>query len=269
MRLRASQNALATEATARLIEADYRPKNAGWSFEDITGTVETDGAVLEVPELQGKLKGVVEGPITLKGKLDNVKSVETLNGRFAVRVGKGRFNPGQLRDLIRQANILLGTLFDPQHAGDRSSPLEMDGATGTFHIRAGSARTEDFKLKGPDLGLGAIGAIDLKTISLDCLVGIKTFTVVPSVVGTIPQVRRLVKEHEGLLKAFGLDKELKRLGIDGSEPAPENSDRRTITKTPVTVILKLQGPASSPAAAPILEATLDKTTAARLKSLIE
>ncbi|MBM3300761.1 MAG: hypothetical protein FJY85_12505, partial [Deltaproteobacteria bacterium] len=269
VRLKSSGDAVTADATARVIDVDFRPKNAGWSLEGMAGALEAHGAVLEIPELRGKLKSAVEGPITIKGRLENFTSQEALTGRLAVHVGKGRINPGQLKTLISQANVLLGTLIDPQQKGDRASPLEMDVATGTFQLGSGTARTDDLTLKGPDVSVGAIGTIHLKSATLDAHMGIKTFTLIPSVVGNIPQVRRLMKEHEGLLKALGVDKELKRLGIDSSEPTPGKPEQPAITKTPMTVMLKLNGPASAPNVTPVLEAALDRTMAARLKSLIE
>jgi hypothetical protein len=71
-----------------------------------------------------------------------------------------------------------------------------------------------------------------------------------------------------LLAATGLDKELKRIGIDVSDTKEAKSGGSDAVKTPVTMILKLKGPASSPHVAPVLENTIEKGTLSKLKSLM-
>ncbi len=255
--------------TVGLFNVDYRPDKAGWALEKMKGTLKVDGAAVEVPELTGHLRGALEGPVKLKGTLNGVTSLETLGGRVSANIGKGRIKADRLRSLLNQAQLLVGTLINPQSPDKADDPLEFQSLTGDFQITSGTARTENLALKGKDLGSGVIGSLRLPSMELDALVGIHTVTVVGDAIGRIPAVKQLVKKHEGLLSVTGLDKELKKLGIDITDSKEKKPGQPAEpVKTPVTVILRLKGPAASPNVVPVLENALEKTTLARLKSLM-
>ncbi len=113
-----------------------------------------------------------------------------------------------------------------------------------------------------------MGKLRLDTLSIDAVAGIHTVTSAGEALGRIPGVQKFVKKHEDLLKITGLDKELKRLGIQAPTDQETNPDTQAPAKTPVTVIVKLRGPASSPEVLPVLETAVDRETLARLKSLL-
>ncbi len=266
--LRPSNKGPVADGKVRLLNVDYRPKKAAWKVENVRGTLESDGSFLESSGLTGDLKGPVEGPLTLKGKLSRIQSPDTMNGRVSLHIGRGHIQAGRLQRAFGKARLLLDALLrpgDPRSVGDR---LQFDSASGTITINSGVANTQDTQMKGRDLTLGAVGSCRLKTTNLDLLLGVKTYTIAPSVIGKIPAVKKLVKQHEGLLKALGVDKELKRFGLGEQDKDAEKTDGNGIKKTPVTVLLKLTGPASSPDVVPVLESTLNKEAAHRMKSLL-
>jgi hypothetical protein len=88
------------------------------------------------------------------------------------------------------------------------------------------------------------------------------------VLGKIPAVQKLVKQNEELLKITGLDKELKRLGIESTDSGSEKAAQPESPKENVTVIVRLRGPVSDCKVMPVFESALDKSTVSRLKALI-
>ncbi|MEW6140047.1 MAG: DUF748 domain-containing protein [Thermodesulfobacteriota bacterium] len=267
VRLKQSDRGIATQTSIRPISIDFVPKGSPVAVRSIRGLVESDGKSLDIKELTGRLSGHVQGPITVAGALHNIGSVRALQGDLSANMGRGKINAGTIRNLLSQANALLGTVLDPARGGAPDNPLDFDSASGKFSFASGVATTDDLKLKGPGLGLAAIGSYDLTSAVFDALVGVRTSTAVPAALGKIPAVRKLVKEHEGLLKALGVDRELKRLGLDGSTPESQESTSAA-GKTPITVIVKVKGPARDITVVPVLEASLKKDTATRLKDLL-
>lgn len=267
VRLSQREKGVIAHGTIRPISVDFAPKGSTVAVRQVRGQVETDGDTLHIRELNGRLAGYVEGPINVQGKLAQLSSVEGLEGKLTATLGRGRINARMIRTLLNQANALLSTVLDPSASGSPDSPLDFESASGTFSVQSGVAKTEDLKLKGPNLSLGAIGSLDLKGMTVDATVGMKTFTVAPAVLGKIPAVKKLVKEHEGWIKALGLDKELKRLGVDESA-AESNKTGGGVTRSPVTVIVKVRGPSRDLGVTPVMEAALKKETAGRLKELI-
>jgi len=260
---------VAPAGTVRLLSVDYRPDKAGWAMEKMKGTLELDGASVEVPELTGTMSGILEGPVKLKGSLSGVNSMETLDGRLSASIRQGRIKADRLRGILNQTQLLVGTLLNPQSPDKANDPLEFQSLSGDFQIASGTARTDNLTVKGHDLGCGAIGNLRLASMELDALIGIHTVTVVGDVIGKIPAVKQFVKKHEGFLEATGIGKELKRFGIDIADTKDPKAGQPTgAVKTPVTMILKLKGPASSPSVTPVLENAIEKGTLARLKSLM-
>lgn len=266
--LRPSNNGVSANGKARLLNVNYHPANAAWKMENVRGTLESDGSFLESPGLTGEIKGPVEGPLTVKGKLSRIQSPDSMNGRVSLNMGKGRVQTGRLQRALGKARSVLDAIARPGTASTVRDGLEFESATGSITIGSGIAKTENIQMKGSDLNLGAIGSCRLNNTNLDLLLGIKTYTIAPSVIGKIPGVKKLVKQHEGLLKALGIDKELKRLGVDEPDKDKEEANQGEIKRTAVTVLLKLTGQASSPDVVPVLESALSKDTAVRMKSLL-
>ena len=269
-RIRNAEHGLTQTGTIRMLGVDYRPPEAGWALERLKGSIETSGSSATISEVSGRLVGAVQAPIKMRGTVNNLTSLETATGRVSVEVGPGRIMLERIRSVLSQAQVLVGTLLNPQTSPRAGDLLEFQSLTGTFDIGSAAVRTENLKLKGSDLTMGAIGAMQLKSRELDALSALQTVTIIPGVIGQIPAVQQVVKKHEELLKITGLDKELKKLGIGVPDPAQgkEKSESQPVTKTPVTVIVKIRGPATRPQMMPVLESALAPGTVNRLKSLM-
>jgi len=269
-RIRAADNGVTQNGTVRLLGVDYRPSDAGWSLEKLKGSIETTGSSATISEVSGRIAGTIQAPLKIRGTVNNFANLETSTGRVSVEVGPGRIMLEGIRSVLSHAQVLVGTLLNPQASRGTDDLLDFQSLTGTFDIGSAAVRTENLKLKGSDLSMGAIGAMQLKSGELDALSAFRTVTILPGVIGQIPAVQEAVKKHEDLLKITGLDKELKKLGIGvpDSEQSSEKPAPQPITKTPVTVILKVRGPATRPHMMPVLESALAPVTVNRLKSLI-
>ncbi len=268
IRLSQSDKGVIPTGFVRLLAVNYRSENASWSFDKVKGTVETASGDAEIPELTGTIQGPIEGPLKVRGSLKDVASLETLNGRLTLEVGQGRIRADRLKNVLKGVHALVGTLLDPQAADRKSELLEFQSIAGDIQLQSGTASTDNLKLKGPEVTAAAIGSLRWDSSQLDLLTRIHTVSTVGDVLGKIPAVQKFVKKHEDLLKITGLGKELKRFGIeipDSKEAKPETPEP---AKTPVSVILKIRGPASSPEVSPVLETALDKATLSRLKSLM-
>jgi hypothetical protein len=251
-----------------LLGVDYRPPNAGLGMEKITGSLEPSGENLVIRELKGKLKGAIEAPLQIKGSLAHVSDASNLSGHITLHGGPGNIKADILRKILKQVQ-LVGTLLGPLTNQKNADLLEIQSLSGSIDIKTGTATTENFKIRGPGLAIGALGSIRLNKSDLDLTAAMKGATAIGAAIGKIPEVQKLVKRHEGLLKATGLDKELKRFGIGSPENAKEGESRDPAQPAPITVIVKVRGPISGPEISPALESSLDKGVVARLKSLLE
>jgi hypothetical protein len=266
--LKPAKDGIVPHASIRLISVDYQAEKNGWKLSKIRGTVKTDGSSMNVPEITGNILGAVDAPVKVTGNVTNISAVKDMNGRVSLEMGKGRIKAERLRKILQPVQLLVGTLLNPQALGKKADFLELDSLAGDFEIKSGTAHTANLRLKGADLGAGAIGSIRLHDGHLDAIAGLHTVLVTNDAIGKIPEVRRAVKKYEGLLKATGLDKELKRVGIDVNDKDASQQEPPKIVKTPVTVIVKVRGDASSPDVMPVSEDSLGKDVLSQLKSLM-
>ncbi len=264
-----SDKGIAHSGTIRAAALTYRPPKAEWWLDSLKGTVKVEGDRVDFPKIDGHVRGAVEAPLKAGGTLKDVSSQEKMTGRVSLELGHGKIKADRLRSIMNQAELLIGTILNPQASQPKSDLLDFDFLKGDLHIKAGTLRTDNLRLKGADLRIGVIGDLRLATQELDALAGVHTVMSVSSALGEVPIVRETVKKHRGLLKALGVDKELKRLGIDVDASKQQGEKAPKMVKTPVTVIVRLRGQATSPKVQVVLEASLDKNKAARLKELME
>ena len=266
--IRPGEKGIVTSSTVRLLSVDLQPDKSALSLEKVQGKVEIQGTNLVADDIAARVQGAIEGPLKAKFTLNNISSIDDMFGRVSVQIGSGLFKAEKLRNLLNQAKILIGTLLNPAVLEKKSDLMEFESLTGDFDVKSRTAYTENLRLKGQGFSLGVVGKLRLDTSSIDAVAGIHTITTAGEVLGKIPGVQKFVKKHEDLLKITGLDKELKRLGLQVPTDQETKPDTEAPAKTPVTVIVKLRGPASSPEVLPILETAVDKETLARLKSLL-
>ncbi len=264
-----SNKRLIPSGAVRLVAVNYRPEKADWSLEQMRGTLDIKDNALVIPEIVGRVAGVLESPLRANGGLKEITSQETLNGNISVTLGEGKIKAERLRAILEQTRILVGTLLNPE-LGTRSPDfLGFSSLTGDFRVGSGAVSTDNLRLKGPDLTAGAVGSLRLDSLQLDSFVGLHTMVVGGAALGKIPGVRDFVKKHEEVLKATGLDKELKRWGITPPDQKEPSAGPQETPRTPVTVFIKIRGPLSSPQVSPVLETALEKNVLSRLRSLIQ
>jgi len=268
LELKSSREGIVPHASVRLVAVDYQADKNEWSFNKVRGVARINGRYLNVPELTGVIKGAVDAPLKVTGTIHNVDAVKEMNGQVTLEMGKGKINADRFRKILQPMQLLVGSLLDPKALGKKTDVFELESGTGTFDIKSGVAQTSNLRLKGADFGVGAIGSIRLHDVHLDALAGLHTVIVTNDAIGRIPEVRNAVKKYEGILKATGLDKELKKVGIDVDDKGETKQEAPKEVRTPVTVIVKIQGPASSPQVMPVAENTLGTDTANKLKLLM-
>jgi hypothetical protein len=257
-----SKNRVTAHGPVRLAGVSFRPKNAGWRVDGIKGILRVDGDSISLEEISGRAGGQVQGTFSVKGNLDRFASAETIEGKLSIKGRKGRIKATRLIKILNRARLLAGTFLDPRSRKGKGDLLEFDRLSGDFRINSGTVSTENFRFKGPELSAGAIGSLRLPTRRIQALLGLHTTVLGLAAIGRIPGVREAIEKT-------GIGKELKRFGITLPGSKRDKSGKARSLRTPVTVIVKLSGDVSAPAMQPVLEMSLDKRTAARLKSLMK
>ncbi len=268
LHIRPAEKGITAASTVRLLSVDFHPDKSSLNLEKVQGKIEIQGTTLVADDMSAKVQGAIEGPLKAKLTLNNISSFDDMFGRVSLQIGSGLFKAEQLRNLLNQTQILIGTLLNPTVLEKKGDFMEFESLAGDFDVKSRTAYTENLRLKGQGFSSAAVGKLRLDNQSLDAIAGIHTVTSAGEVLGKIPGVQKFVKQHEDLLKITGLDKELKRFGIQAPTGQETKTDTQGPVKTPVTVIVKLRGPASSPEVLPVLETAVDKQTLARLKSLL-
>ena len=124
-------------------------------------------------------------------------------------------------------------------------------------------------MKASELFMGAIGSVNLKSQQMDILSFVRTSAAPLAALGSIPAVKDIIQKNEGLLKITGLDKELKKLGIDSSNSKDENRAPESPKKErSLNVIIRIAGLWAEPTLTPVLENSLPKDRVDQLKHLV-
>lgn len=271
LRLSRSDKGIARSGVIRPAALTYHPPKAEWWLDSLKGTVTVKGEKVEFPKIVGRVHGAIEAPFSAAGTINHVSSPETMTGKISVDLGHGALRPDRVpaAKALDQVRRIVGAFLNRQASRSREDLFDFEYLKGDFDLKPGTVRTEDLRLKGNNVKIGAIGSLQLGTQELDAFAGVHTVVSVNRALGEVPIVRDTVKKHSGLLKALGVDKELKRFGIDVDASKSQGEKKPEPVRSPLTLILKISGKASSPKTTPILEHLLDKKTAARLKALIE
>ncbi len=256
------------EGTFTLADVDVTPPAGGEiGAHGLRGVIDFKGDSVVIPEVTGRLSGKLEAPVKVNGVVKRIGSLKAMQGDLSIKIGKGQVRADWLKRWLDKSRLLLTALFGVGR--NVRGLLDLEYLTADVSIADGSARTNNLKIKGPRISSGAIGSLGLDSMRLSLLLGIHTVVEAGDALGKVPAVEEFVKKHQKVIEATGLDKALKTFGIrlPGAKKSGEDSGR--VVKTPVTVILRLAGPASNPEVTPVLEQSLDPETAGRLKSLME
>ncbi|MGD9817208.1 MAG: AsmA-like C-terminal region-containing protein [Desulfomonilaceae bacterium] len=252
----------------RLDSVNYRPDKSMVFFDGISGSIKLKGTNLDEINLDGRVKGFVEAPIKLSGQLQNVNAVENISGNLSADMGKGVIRFQNFKGSIAKSQPIVGALGLALLNNPNIASPEFSYIKGDFRISRGVARTDNLKQVGGDLKSAIVGSIDLKNQTVNAILAAKAMVHPPDQLGKIPAVKELVKKSEGLLKIVGLDKELKKLGIDSGDSKPAENQQANSAKVPVNLIFKVAGNTDGPSVTPILENSLDANTANKLKALV-
>ncbi len=254
----------------RIHSVDLKPQNAGWIAEKVSGEITLAGEAVKVPELTGKINGGVETTVKISADLARVFDTKTLSGEVRIQSGSGTIKAPKLRNALMKTENLVSILLDSDKDSKNRDPLQFEKITGDLAINSGIVTTENVRLKAPKFGSGAIGSYNLTSNNLDILFLFRTETNIGQAIGKIPGVQDVLKRHGDLLKITGLDKELKKLGIDNTPP-PEDKpqEENKQKKTPLIWIFQIKGPSTAPEISPVLESTLGKPVLTKLKDLAD
>lgn len=264
-RLAGTDHGIGQTASIRLAGLSFRPDGAQLALDQMTGTIDVNGDSVEIPQISGRIIGMIQAPVAVKGSLKQVGSLAMMNGTLSVDAGKGRIKAESVLGWISQARALARGIVAPQAVGTKGDFRDFNYLKGDVTIASGAAASDNIRLKGADISLGAMGSVRLDTEHLkDTLVAVRTdlseVQALGEALGQIGPVRELIERHRGLLDAVGIKLPQKReAGERGVIPAQALQ----------TVIMRLNGPISNPQKAIVLEASLNKETAARLKNLLE
>ncbi|MEW6350770.1 MAG: DUF748 domain-containing protein [Thermodesulfobacteriota bacterium] len=259
--------------TIRLLSLGCKPENSGFVVSGLRGDVVIDRSSVHTKGLEGRLSGFLEGPLTIEGRATDVDAPETMSGNFSIKIGRG-FMLGELRkgladhavEFLKEMKVLPGDL-------NLDQIYEFESLTGDLTVKGDVVSSENLRIVGPLARWGAIGKLPVMSRSLELLVGVHTRVAFDNPLNKVPGLKDMVEKqaekHKDVLKMIGIDKDLKRLGIDvsgsekGQKPSANGGGR------PLTVILRVHGPASDPKVLPVLESSIEPQTRAKLNALIK
>ncbi|MFA6222897.1 MAG: AsmA-like C-terminal region-containing protein [Desulfomonilaceae bacterium] len=253
----------------QLVSVGYKPSKSPLSFDKITGTFHLRGSSLEGKGLKGNVHGTIEAPVTASLNLEGLENPGKLKGNASLSAGPGRLSGEKLGSVLARASALIEPFLNQSKQSKKFNPFELQSATADLTLDSGIIKTDNFRLKASELIMGAIGSVNLKAQQMDILSYVRTSAAPLAALGSIPAVKDIIHKNEGLLKIMGLDKELKKLGIDSSENKPENQPQVSPKKEDsLNVIIKIAGLWAEPTLTPVLENSLPKDRVNQLKQLV-
>src|SRR5208283_6125474 len=129
---------------------------------------------LVADDIAARVQGAIEGPLKARLTLNNISSLDDMFGRVSLQIGSGLFKAEQIRNLLNQAKLLVGTLLNPAALEKGNDLMEFESLTGDFDVKARTAHTENLRLKAQGFSSGALGKLRLDTLSIDAVAGIHT-----------------------------------------------------------------------------------------------
>lgn len=261
-------NGFPIKGLIQLISVNFKPHKSPLSFENINGTLEISEASIESKQIKGFVHGTVEAPVKASIKLSGLEKLGSINGKINVAAGPGKLSADRLRSVLEKTRLLLEPFLNQGKETKKFNPFELESLTADLQIDSGVIRTENLKLRAPELFMGAIGSANMTSQQIDILSYIKTSSAPLAAIGSIPMVKDIIKKNEGLLKITGLDKELKKLGIEAPEKPQADQSEQPKKEGAVNIMVKISGPWAEPAILPVLENALPKNQLNQLKDLV-
>ncbi len=255
--------------TIRLLSLGCKPEKSGFTVNGLRGDVEIDQSSVRIKGLEGKLGGLVDGPLTIQGRATDVDSPEKVSGNFNVQVGRGVILGEYRTGLVNQAVEFLKSLKILPSGLSLDQISEFESLTGDLALKGDIVSTENLRIVGPLARWGVVGKLPVMARNMELLVGVRTQVEIANPLDKVPAVKDMVEKHKDILKMTGIDKDLKRLGIDVSgsdkaqEPKANNGGRSR------TLFLRVHGPASDPKPVWVPANSIEPETLAKLNALIK
>ncbi len=269
VQLTGSGDRIVPSGVVQALGINYRPENAGLAVEKIRGTISAAGRKLTLKNIQGHVSGALDGPVKVNGDLENYDDPKQMTGAFVLRGGPGHLRSARLKSVLQQTEAI-SRIFNVSRNDPKADPMAFQELAGDLLVRQGIVSTDNLKFHGTIMNAGVVGAFNTHTGMVDMEMGVRTSTVLGAALGKIPAVQQVLKQNSGWIKAMGLDKELKRLGVDtNAAGAPQEGAAEPPKATPLTLFFKIKGRGSSPEVAPMLEAAISRPNLAKLKTLID
>lgn len=252
----------------QLMSVNYRPHKSPITFEKVTGTVYLKGHSIDSDQIKGYVHGTIDAPVNASLKLSGLENLGSMNGKISLSAGPGKLSVDRLRSVLNQARSLIEPFLNGNGEVKKFNPFELKSATADLTMDAGTLRTDNVRIRASGLSIGAIGSANLKSRQIDILSYIRTSAAPLSAIGTIPVVKDIIKKNEGLLKMTGLDKELKKLGIEKNQDQQPDKREQTNKEQELNVIVKIAGLWAEPTLMPVLETAIPRNQVNQLKELL-
>lgn len=247
----------------------FKPEKSMVFFDSVAGSAKINGKNLDDISLDGRVRGFVEAPIRCYGSLQDIYGIENLKGNISANIGHGAIKLQHFKGNMAKPQAVISALGASLLNNPNIASPEFSYIRGDFAINRGIAQTENLEQVGGDLRSAIVGSIDLRNNNINAALWVKAMISPPEQIGKIPAVRELVKKHEGILKMTGLDKELKKLGIESGDQKSPDSGQSKPAKHPINMIFRLSGNAGDAQVMPTFENSLGEPLSSKLKALIE
>jgi hypothetical protein len=268
--LKGTPKGIVHTAAISLLGLQYQAEGGSAGAGNITGAIQLAGDDVILEGVSGAVRGVVNGPATINGKISGIRNPASLSGNLSLHMGKGEFRPGTMATVVSGARSLVELALDPTKLLQQRNLYAFDSVDGNVGIQSGVATTNNLQVSGPEMSAGVVGSYHLIEQTVDLNVALRTFVASTTAVGKIAPVRKLLESGKALIDNLGLGKELKRFGIQPpDESGQAGSSPQEITKVPVVIMVKVHGPAASPEVRPVLEDGFTEGVLSNLKRLIE
>jgi hypothetical protein len=238
-RLTRTDNEISPSGSIQLTGVNFKTEKPLWTLEDLNGTLDLTGQSVAIPGLVGTVTGFAQGQWRVSGSLQHATSLEKAQGRLSLYMGKGNIKADKLVQVLTEAHSVIGNLLKPRPVAMQVDRIYFNAVEADFQVKSGKARTENFRMKGPEITTGIVGQIAMDTLDFDAILGINTMVIGSDTLGRISAIKKFMDQHKDLL-----------------------------VRIPVMMFARLTGPLDTHLhITPLKEGDLDQGTLKRLKLL--
>jgi len=198
-RLTRTDKEVSPSGSIQLTGVNFRTEKQLWTLEDINGTLDLTGESVAIPELVGTVAGFAQGKWRVSGSLQHAASLEKAQGRLSLYMGKGNIKADKLVQVLTESHSVIGNLLKPRPVAMQADRIHFNAVEADFQVNSGKARTENFRMKGPEITTGIVGQIVIDTLDFDAILGINTMVIGSDTLGRISAVKRFMEQHRDLM----------------------------------------------------------------------